>query len=210
MAECGAAKDLNLKAGDELCFEYHEGNEYRIVSPCGQNILDIRGYLCGRVDSPAIYTVVKRATPATGTLVELGVKAGDVVQSVEYGHDRIVSRVDGMHVYYSTGGFDEYDHHAFRIISRASDTPTLWGEMTDAEKGALLAKHEGKTIEWFSAQEWVICKGELWRPYTAYRIKPKTVQGSLKALNEYGVHTDTFIVNYVDGKPDMTSVKPIS
>lgn len=51
--------------------------------------------------------------------------------------------------------------------------PKTWGEMTDAEKGALLlAKHEGKVIEVHDGDdEWVSCQGGFFHRL-AYRVKP--------------------------------------
>lgn len=67
------------------------------------------------------------------------------------------------------------------------DTPTLWRDMTDAEKGALLlAHHQGKVIEWNGVSEkkgewigWDECDEDcLWDGGFdghgfAYRIKPE-------------------------------------
>ena len=97
----------------------------------------------------------------TGTLRELNVKPGDVVEFVtgsagfedytkKYGGTYSVVDADGDTKQHSDGsqGWCNESSHKFRIISRASDTPKTWGEMTDAEKGALLlAAHEGKVIE---------------------------------------------------------------
>lgn len=58
------------------------------------------------------------------------------------------------------------------------DTPKTWGEMTDAEKGALLlAHHEGKVIQLKSrGGSWdEACPS--WVDDIAYRIKPEPVVG---------------------------------
>lgn len=64
-----------------------------------------------------------------------------------------------------------------------SDEPKKWGEMTDAEKGALLlAHHEGKVIESWSGigspvkgiGEWGHCdEDDLWISLDFYRVKPR-------------------------------------
>lgn len=57
------------------------------------------------------------------------------------------------------------------------DTPKLWRDMTDAEKGALLlAHHEGKEIEYTDLPanlKWYKCSNPLWLDTVAYRIKPE-------------------------------------
>jgi hypothetical protein len=55
------------------------------------------------------------------------------------------------------------------------NTPTLWKDMTDAEKGTLLlAHHDGAVIEFFLHIHWRgIDWQPRWKPGCAYRIKPK-------------------------------------
>ena len=108
-----------------------------------------------------------------GTLKELDVKPGDVYENVSFGYvDKVANVVDDK-VFNADGDFEWLDRDEFRIISRASDTPKTWGEMTDAEKGALLlAEHEGKVIEAYYDGVWfpVPCTGI---KRQAYRIKPE-------------------------------------
>ena len=108
--------------------------------------------------------------------------------------------------------FDEY----------TPETPTLWRDMTDAEKGALLlAHHEGKVIEWHSTgmNVWHECARDSVLAFTynfAYRIKPvqKAVTRHAGSENnwlwtsirdEADTHRITF--NTIDGKPDCDSIK---
>lgn len=59
------------------------------------------------------------------------------------------------------------------IVSRAEpDTPKTWGEMSDAEKGALLLAHqEGAEIEMHLGGKW-LCLDPQWAECRGYRIKP--------------------------------------
>jgi hypothetical protein len=122
-----------------------------------------------------------------GTLKELNVKPGDVVECVSLGrngssHYVTVGKrytINPNRSYTDDGGEINFGFsEAFRIISRASDTPNTWGEMTDAEKGALLlAAHEGKVIEGWDIHlnEWRLIIPE-WFDIRAYRVRPEPVR----------------------------------
>jgi hypothetical protein len=92
------------------------------------------------------------------------------------------------------------------------ETPTLWRDMTDAEKGALLlAKHEGKYIEFknnYDTPEWKYISDPVWSPECAYRIKPtpKVEQHAMRLVgNDTGdVYYGTITLIY--GIPDPTSI----
>lgn len=157
----------------------------------------------------------------TGTLKELDVMPGDVYESVSFGYvDKVANVVDDK-VFNADGHFEWLDRDEFRIISRASDTPKTWGEMTDAEKGALLlAAHEGKVIEAYYDGVWfpVPCTGI---KRQAYRIKPEpkretvTLYGaevsekhrnwSFIGRGDDATHRITF--DTIDGEPDVCSIK---
>lgn len=71
------------------------------------------------------------------------------------------------------------------------DTPKIWGEMTDAEKGAmLLAHHEGKVIQclYHKCDGWVDIGDPIWAFEGRYRIKPEPVVGEavLHGGGDYG------------------------
>lgn len=75
----------------------------------------------------------------------------------------------------------------YTLVSRANQSPREFGELTDAEKGALLlAKYEGKRVEVFDGASWVADPVSIHSKY-AYRIAPTRITGS--------VETDA------DGKP---------
>ena len=105
--------------------------------------------------------------------------------------------------------FDEY----------TPETPTLWRDMTDAEKGALLlAYHEGKVIEaWLYDDKWMALPPD-WGQHNAYRIKPESkveavtlyLSRRCHGANEepdHGYDTHKITFNTIDGKPDCDSIK---
>lgn len=72
------------------------------------------------------------------------------------------------------------------------DTPKTWGEMTDAEKGALLlAHHEGKVIEYMRCGASWSEPIPYWTDDCAYRVKPEPKE---PVVGEVVLHT---------GQPDF-------
>lgn len=129
----------------------------------------------------------------TGTLVELKVQPGDVVENMSSGKRPEILLKNGEVCYnYLGAGYGTpigLARQQYRLISRAADTPKTWGEMTDAEKGALLlAYHEGKVIEWFHFDNkvWtnVPHNGCLWDEVFAYRIKPEPKRETVTMYGE--------------------------
>lgn len=130
-----------------------------------------------------------------GTLKELGVKPGDVVEYVQgyngwypefVGHKYTIDEYgDPIHNECEGKSFCGGCLHKFRLISRAAETPKLWRDMTPEEKGALLlAHHEGNVIEWVSGgkvrrsdEGYTPC----WDDPYAYRIKPDRVKSDWSA-----------------------------
>ncbi len=118
-----------------------------------------------------------------GTLAELKVQPGDVVENTEGGRrPKIFLDKEGevCYTYYEhlSGVPIEYASNKYRLISRADKPPRTWGELNDAEKGALLlAYHEGKTIQCkrtIKPKEWTDLKQKpTWSPPLFYRIKPE-------------------------------------
>lgn len=94
------------------------------------------------------------------------------------------------------------------------ETPTLWRDMTDAEKGALLlAKHEGKGIDFWWCGKWDDTYGSaLFLDTCAYRIKPtpKVEQHAIRLVgNDTGdVYYGT--ITLIDGIPDHASIRMAS
>lgn len=111
-----------------------------------------------------------------------------------------------------------------------TDQPKTWGEMTDAEKGALLlAAHEGRDVEVYC-----LTWGEMkWRghedartfhAHMAYRIKPEPVRetvplygrpsnnaGSRDFFDEPDRRGDTHVITFdlIDGEPDCASIRMV-
>lgn len=97
-------------------------------------------------------------------------------------------------------------------------TPKSWGDMTDAEKGALLlAEHEGEEIEFYEALH------GFWgpapplatvKPHSIVRVspKPKLVHlywdpGSDATTVWLSNDTHHITFNLIDGEPDPASIK---
>jgi len=163
-------------------------------------------------------------TEEIGTLKELGVKPGDVVECV---WDYVNTWTEGCRYEMTHRGLSAdkppeqlSSISTFRLISRASDTPKIWGEMTDEERGALLlAEHEGKVIEKSPNQYnpiWADKGSSSFVYWCAYRVKPEPVRETVTL--HYGVwgyasaeghegatHRITF--DLIDGKPDCASIK---
>ena len=171
----------------------------------------------------------KEVKMEVGTLQELNVKPGDVVQNVYEGTDKTytatVKNIERGNAVYEDGSLDYLcGSNTFRIVSRADDTPKLWRDMTDEEKGALLlAHHEGKVIEAIDPND-LYDFWEEWRGFSddlAYRVKPEPVWRATVEMyggDRYGLgyefnrnittkctHRITF--ETVDGKPDCSTIK---
>ena len=144
-----------------------------------------------------------------GTLKELDVKPGDVVECVNgkgyatTGYEYTVSagyKVNGYKI-------ESINSSLFRIISRAN-TPKLWRDMTDAEKGALLlAFHEGKVIEYWrrGSGGWGSCSSAGIYDNGAYRVRPEPkVATHTHVVFAHGESRGTKY-NTIDGKVDWSS-----
>lgn len=158
----------------------------------------------------------------TGTLKELNVKPGDVVEWVGYEHvgHHTLDFIDGeLFVFDTKGG--PYTHtlscaDIFRIISRVSEeAPKTWGEMTREEKGELLlAAHEGKVIEFsdnVDPDDWCAIGGPSFVDRYHYRVKPEPKR---ETVTLYAGHTDPDCdpmpigtIDLINDKPDYASIK---
>lgn len=158
-----------------------------------------------------------------GTLKELGVGVGDVVEHSDGTRYEIRMNDCGNPANYDIKfGFFGVEVsesvQQYIIISRASDKTKLWRDMTAEEKGALLlAVHDGGQLQYKHNLDWQNCNDVFSGNY-AYRIKPdpkvETVtitggDGSGFGFYQNGgvnnTHRITF--NLIDGKPDCASVK---
>lgn len=150
----------------------------------------------------------------TGTLIELNVKPGDMVEwnGSEYVAFEEPKPGDASGVWAGTEGHGWISGNAtVRIISRADDAPTLWSEMTDAEKGALLlAQHNGEKIEFLTDGEWWYIERPNWKPSYAYRVRthPKVETVALCYRQDVGqVKNRIGAIDLINGKPDPASIK---
>lgn len=104
-------------------------------------------------------------------------------------------------------------------LDGVGDKPKTWGEMTNAEKGALLlARQEGKEIERWVCDEWISVT-PAWLDRVSYRIKPEPKRETVtlecgcndnhgwtgNPKNRNATHRITFTTT--DGTPDLDSVK---
>ena len=179
------------------------------------------GDVCARIhesdDNYSWFMPAGSYEPYGQTLAELGVKAGDVAECVEThtGYftlgKKYVSKKDS-YINYDDGGECQASSSKFIIISRATPTPTtiptLWRDMTDAEKGALLlAKHEGKGIEYRNEDGyWSVLFIQFFDDH-AYRIKPTPVTRTVDLMADFKV---IGTITLIDGTPDPASIKMAS
>jgi hypothetical protein len=160
----------------------------------------------------------------TGTLKELDVKPGDVVECVTGSWHTskgqrytINSECDILN--YSNGKTNE---STFRLIPRATHEPKTWAEMTPEEKGALLlAHHEGADIEvWVVDHDfsgWLPARKPRWHDCLCYRVRPEPVRGVVTMAGyidrgyfhvRSGVNdTHRITFDLIDGEPDCDSIK---
>lgn len=102
----------------------------------------------------------------------------------------------------SPTGVPRVDHGRWTVIEEP-DTPKTWGEMTDAEKGALLlAHHEGKVIQLLLSNGfWADARPD-WADDTTYRINPDPVVGEV-VLTAY--YDGSGPIYFGDGMSDPTN-----
>lgn len=158
----------------------------------------------------------------TGTLKQLGVGPGDIVEWRGVGRYTVV---DDKNVQHENGqwllnGIDN-SGDGFRLISRASDTPKTWSEMTDAEKGALLLDwndNHARNVQQWNGSEWVGMMTGRFGKSVAYRVKPEPEVDVAEiyldpsdsvALSDFRFDDATYRITYTtkDGKPDCASIK---
>lgn len=100
----------------------------------------------------------------------------------------------------------------------ASDSPTLWRDMTPEQKGGLLlAQLDGKAIQVSRGNGWNNALNPKWEPDCAYRVRSEPERRTVvlhgagyewcqSDLAAYGdTHRITF--DLLDGEPDCTSIK---
>jgi hypothetical protein len=103
-----------------------------------------------------------------------------------------------------------------------ADDPKTWGEMTDAEKGALLlAHHEGKLIEAYTSDGWRKVSNNIGFSGMKYRVRPEPKRDTVEmtcgisprgfwcAGSEKSEHFDTHRITFdtIDGDPDCDSIR---
>jgi hypothetical protein len=164
--------------------------------------------------------MTERNDMKTGTLKELNVKPGDVVECLMWFGDMFVAgkeyavSFDGRLRGECKDGWVDQDYHGgtWIIVSRAAAAPKLWRDMTPEEKGALLlAAHEGRVVEcWYQiAQKWVSDhKGVGAFGGSAYRIRPEPKRETVALCWKKGLAMQQIgTIDLINGKPVPGSVK---
>jgi len=143
--EVGTIKELGLKVGDMAqCVDAMDGGVFTsgIIYEMTDKGLTCDGMVPQR-SSVSTFTVINRAsTPEKGTLAELDVKPGDVVEDTDDGMMFTVSKVDrlvsgetiwpsGRIVHNDSWSLDGVD--TWRIFTRATDAPQRYVVVTDTE-----------------------------------------------------------------------------
>lgn len=116
-----------------------------------------------------------------------------------------------LRMWYFNGSYHKRTEHPLDLVAEWTDEPKVWGELTDAEKGALLlAHHRGETIQFipYDGATWKFCIPQ-WADNKPYRVKPepevKTV--SVSCYVSVGAREHVGTIDLIDGKPDLTSLK---
>lgn len=180
-------------------------------------------------------TIKPEAPPETGTLSELNVKPGDVVQIVRGGKNNPVdhfdapsSTVNKQKGVVALGGSYTYDYDArFRIISRAAPPVDLTAirepfglldEVYGPGTQEAMRSHGGPYEMFDIDGKWSEWEPR-WSPGIAYRVKPapkvETVtfdgwvneDGCVRYGNEHGCTPIRATFNRVDGKIDLASYR---
>lgn len=152
----------------------------------------------------------------TGTLKELNVQPGDVVRHMNGSLYEIKYDDDGNLRNWSLDGYRwgipvSQSLQQYSIISRANPTPKTWGEMTDAEKGALLlAAYEGKSVWYFNGSHWYDKPVHSnWYDHICYEVKPEPNRKKCHhCVFAYGERRETEF-DVVDGKVDWDTFRII-
>ena len=157
----------------------------------------------------------KKMTQEIGTLKELNLQPGDVVEYTFGGWGDPFSYKVTREWVDSVLLWEEADRPYWRIVSRAprpeADTPKLWRDMSPEEKGALLlAHHEGKVIEVWDSKSWVRRSFNVWAEGNAYRVRPEPKRVTIGLY--IGLDRNRFpypigTIDLLDGKPDMASIR---
>lgn len=157
----------------------------------------------------------------TGTLAELNVKPGDVVELVSVDGNEFIGtkctidesgNANSDSGLFFDPGIDDMFSRTWRIISRASDTAKTWGEMTDAEKG------DSATMEAIEYIDEVFDSKLAQRVRDELGIKPEPKSETVTlyhgpddtaAFTGYKRANDDVVITYtrIDGKPDQDSIK---
>ena len=160
-----------------------------------------------------------------------GRKAGPVVARNQVNYDGPFL-IDGLWNYDDDGKVSSLPEHRDDLVAEWTEatpaepaseieTPKIWRDMSDAEKGALLlAHHEGAEIEWLDKGIWVEAAPN-WVSTVAYRARPVpkqpvvetvTLGGACNGFWSFGGlnfagDTASITFDVIDGKPDWSTLR---
>ena len=161
----------------------------------------------------------------TGTLKELDVKPGDVVECVEigasiftYGDQYVITHLGGVVDDEGDDWMERFNCNpitvTFRIISRANTTPDLTAITTpfgllDAATQEALRAHGGPYVRYDDHGEWVSSDYPFWYPGDVYRVKPGPIieTETMKITNADGMPMAYATVTTRNGKPDWSTLQ---
>lgn len=153
--------------------------------------------------------------PETGKFYKTrdGQKAGPI----SFPYDPVAEGVvNGKPVlWYSNGSYYGSGEHPLDLVAEWTDEPKTWGELTDAEKGALLlARYRGETIQFYSKSyscdySWAAAYSPTFKLNVKYRVKPKPEVKTVPVSCYMGdfAQIEVGTIDLIDGKPDLTSLK---
>jgi len=130
------------------------------------------------------------AMSEVGTLKELGVQVGDVVEHLQFADASPARQHHTIHYirggYYGVAAYEEeckagMQHFRmdsgskFSVVSRATPPLRTWGELPPTEKGALLLAHNDApgSVEFWSVYGWMPLNNLGWLDRVSYRHKPQ-------------------------------------
>lgn len=93
------------------------------------------------------------------------------------------------------------------LVAEWHDEPTVWGDMTPEQKGALLlAHHEGRGVQTLFRDGWGDCPRPLWGSLAFYRIKPDPVVETRDVYADGNPAIKIGTINLIDGNPDPATL----
>jgi len=227
--QTGTLEELDVKPGDAvewIGYEHVGHHTLDFIADDGAYVFDTeQGQFAHGPDDPSFSLISRAATPP------LTIEAGKYYKTRD---GRKVGPMCGMISKWNNDGTcrracdTRCDELIAEWIDTPADTPPTWGDMTDAEKGALLlAELDGECLE---QKGRVIVNGEslfrwapkqegCWLDKFAYRIKPEPLVENVTLMVYDNGEGQPHIAEYMsdpnyrmvytrtNGEPDLDSIK---